>query len=530
MTTQRITTLLLVLSLAFAWFSSRGADYDFTRLTAGLNDASLPLLNLEVEVASLSKDTAQLATLTLASPPHDGQASELRQLRCSVHYRGAGSLLLNKKSFAVTTIDSSGEELDTALFGLREAHSFILDAMGYDRARMRNRVCFDLWNSFSRTPYSTNYNGCNGTQGVMVELFLNGNYHGIYCLSDKINRSLLGLKKTKNASQPRGVLYKSFTHGVTSHLESYGQDWPLTNDTWGCWELKQPEDMPSQQAWQPLLDIIDFFATDDTTYIAQHLDDYIWRENWADYAIFFHIVALRDNNIKNSYLSSRDLSSGEQRLMLTPWDLDGSLGAESNGEYNTNNLSGQTQLLCQVKPYYLLFQQNVGGFRELMKQRWVELRDGALAPQNMEQLLDHYTEQLTQSGAWQREVAKWNNDPLPLRDNLADETQIIKDWYAYAHTRLEAILFPKNGDPVQSDEWTVATVSRIFDVVLGLVPYDESLDTNGDGTCSVTDVYTVFSHILGTQQAAPLPRNGNRQSAKAVTTKTTAKTTANSSF
>lgn len=468
-----IVLFLLSLSLPLRCFCAPSSTSDFTRMAGELTRSSLPLVNLDVDTVAMGKETPRDAVLTIAEPSR----SERPQLRCQVHYRGGGTLSLNKKSFSMTLLDENGEERDTALFALREAHSYILDAMAYDRARMRNRVCFDLWNEFSGTPYTTDYDNRNGTKGLMVELFINGNWHGVYCLTDKINRKLLALKKTKSADKPRGVLYKSFTHGVTSHLESYGADWPLDSETWGCWELKQPEDMPSPQAWKPLLDIIDFFAGTDYDAIAAKLDEFIWVDNWVDYALLFYITALRDNNIKNTYLSSRDISSGEHKLLITPWDMDGSLGAESNGRYNTTILSHQSQLLREAKPYKVLLDHNVGGFKDRLKQRWTVLRDSTLSPSNVSRLLDLYERQLTNSGAWQREVQRWNNDPLPLNEDLAKETQIIKDWYANAHSQLQNILFP-NTDPVESDEWTVATLASVYFIILGLEEPDERFDVN----------------------------------------------------
>ena len=47
------------------------------------------------------------------------------------------------------------------------------------------------------TPYDTKYDNRNGSEGVFVEVFINGEYHGLYCMTDKINRKLLGLKKAK---------------------------------------------------------------------------------------------------------------------------------------------------------------------------------------------------------------------------------------------------------------------------------------------------------------------------------------------
>jgi hypothetical protein len=108
--------------------------------------------------------------------------------------------------------------LNADIFGIRKENSWILDAMAIDRTRMRNRVCFDVWNSMSRTSYDTKYDNRNGTNGVFVEVFINGEYNGLYCLSDKIDRKLLGLKKTKLDDEGevsiRGLLYKGIKwHG-----------------------------------------------------------------------------------------------------------------------------------------------------------------------------------------------------------------------------------------------------------------------------------------------------------------------------
>ena len=68
--------------------------------------------------------------------------------------------------------------------------------MAVDRLRMRNRLNFDIWNAMSGTPYETDNDNRNGTNGFFVELFINGEYHGLYCMTDKVNRKLLGVKKT----------------------------------------------------------------------------------------------------------------------------------------------------------------------------------------------------------------------------------------------------------------------------------------------------------------------------------------------
>lgn len=123
---------------------------------------------------------------------------------------------------------------------------------------MRNRALFDIWNEMARLPYGSQ--GRNGTKGDYVELLLNGRYHGLYCLSDKIDRKLLDLKKS-TADRTRGLLYKCTTWGGASGLSFY-EEAAMDTVVWNAWELKHPEDYPSESVWQPLADLVDFCRDD----------------------------------------------------------------------------------------------------------------------------------------------------------------------------------------------------------------------------------------------------------------------------
>ena len=127
-------------------------------------------------------------------------------------YRGATAMGKSKKAYAIKLRDEAGNSVDRSFFGLRNDNNWILDAMAIDRIRMRNRVNFDTWNAMSRTPYDTKYDGRNGTLGFFVEVFVNGEYHGLYCMTDKVNRKLLGVDKAKEDADGKpiinGVMYK----------------------------------------------------------------------------------------------------------------------------------------------------------------------------------------------------------------------------------------------------------------------------------------------------------------------------------
>ena len=118
------------------------------------------------------------------------------EMLADVRYRGATSLQYQKKSFAIRLKDSEGNKVNAALLGMRSDNSWILDAMAADKARMRNRVSTDLWLDFSNKVYYANQEPqvLNGTRGKFVEVFLNDDYYGLFCLTEKIDRKQLKLK------------------------------------------------------------------------------------------------------------------------------------------------------------------------------------------------------------------------------------------------------------------------------------------------------------------------------------------------
>ena len=145
-------------------------------------------------------------------------------LLANLKRRGNYAAKQAKKSFSIRLKDNNGsDKLDRRYFGLRNDNNWILDAMAIDKSRMRNRVSTDIWNEFATKPYWSvlEPNMRNGTRGQYVEVFINNSYNGLYCMTERIDRKQLNLKKYTPASNgspavQRGALYKadSWTHAV----------------------------------------------------------------------------------------------------------------------------------------------------------------------------------------------------------------------------------------------------------------------------------------------------------------------------
>ena len=147
--TYQVSWLQLVLLLLPA---VRSTASDFSQRIAVLDSLSLPLVNLIVDTALMGNSHFTSGRIAIIDPLRWAGGQQVSVYDCQLRYRGNWALNYEKKSFAVKLTDSSGKKLDVSVLGIRDENSWILDAMSFDCMRMRNRVCFDLWNSFSRIP------------------------------------------------------------------------------------------------------------------------------------------------------------------------------------------------------------------------------------------------------------------------------------------------------------------------------------------------------------------------------------------
>lgn len=407
----------------------------FSFLTARADEtASLPQLKLNYKSDELNYFTYIDGRMELTDVN-----GEVTTLNAQFKTRGATALQYSMKpSLNMKFRDTENKSLDVSLLGLREVSSVILDAMAIDRINMRNRVCFDIWNDFSRLPYATEFDGINGTEGRFLEVYINNVYKGIYCLSDKINRKLLGLKKpevneTTGVVTYRCLLYKNGTNDIENQdIPGYYNDFsifiPREKD---AWELHEPEDYPSEQVWAPLAELY----VDNNTASYQYVKEHFYLENLADYSILVMALGLSDNwGNKNRYFSIRDISSpgDNSKFVITPWDLDTSLGGEYNGsKYDGDYMDWPVSLIENSAPMPIATCLSQSEFRELLKKRWTVGRNGAFAVDVVKKRLLDICDLFENSGAWQRTVDYWSKQNYKecYVDDLRREVNLICQWY-----------------------------------------------------------------------------------------------------
>ena len=418
------------------------AQSQYTEFMNHLDREALPLVNIVVDIDKVTKPEYTTATIEFADPlmRADGK-NMVTKFDAKVKYRGNTSLWYDKKSFTVKLLDNNGNSIDANILGLRESDTWILDAMAIDRLRMRNRVNFDVWNAMSRTPYETDFEQRNGTVGTFVEVFINGKYHGLYCCTDKVNRKLLGVKKvetdSKNKPKIRGVVYKGAQWSDAVRLNGYN-DQPMNGVSWNEWELDYPDDYPCEEAYTPMRDFIDYCVSSSDKDFKDGIDKKFYWQNFVDYQVFVLAQGMRDNHLKNTFFSIVNINKG-RCMMITPWDLDNSLGGSWNGEYDTDLATIHT--ILEVGLYRRLWTDNVNKYQTAVADRWLQLKDNLLSVEEFNKRVDAYAEKFTKSGAWQREYNQWNGNPVPLAQDINNELTYVKDWYQRNYQNLNENIY-----------------------------------------------------------------------------------------
>ena len=387
---------------------------------------------------------------------------EYFESKAGIEYRGAGAMRYPKKPYNFKLYDSAGEKREAEILNIRNDNSWILDAMYLDMARMRNRVCFDLWNTFNK-PYYVNEKpkAMSGTRGHYVEVFVNGQYMGLFILSDRIDR------KQYQIEPEGGYIYKAKGWTAACFLQGYSARSSNDDYYWNSAEIEQkfPDaDDGKKPNFNHMADFIDFVSKSSKSNFSQNFASRVDENSVIDTFIFLNLILGYDNAGRNTFWIFRNVNESK-KVMHGLWDLDGVLGRDwnrvivdaNNGWYysNNNNPSGNN--------YFKLFKRiidgDVEGLQQKIYDRWVALKDNELAPAKFNALVDYYAEQQITSGARDREVARWReaetkdaatgtNGWIHYSGNYGDvewEVKYMKSWYNDRMKKLDKLMATFNG-------------------------------------------------------------------------------------
>lgn len=432
------------------------------KLTATLRFTYLPVV--EVNDSYIVYGSYTDGSLRVTYPEIEGLDS---MYHASFKVRGASSQSYSKKSYAIKLRDGNGNSIDRKLLGLRSDNNWILDAMYIDLACMRNRVCTDIWNDFAVKPYYADREKKvrTGTRGKFVEVILNGRYNGLYCMTEKMDRKQLKLKKfvpqaesTTGRSEVHGLLYKSKDWTYETFMGHKTDKTTLTNDepqgynnslgygSWSGYELKYPDYEEEAVDWEPLYNAVRHVATvSSQSKFDADFETYFDYPMMRDYYLFLELIMASDNHGKNMLFYVYDKQGPEGgKIAIAPWDLDGTLGQRWDG---TTSLTGANQEFDQFinsnehgqfTPFLRLKLSSKYSWKSDLTKRYAELRSsGVFDGDNIAERIANYAALFKESVADTREEGRWGSSSSSKHKDLQSAATFAESWIRRRVTYLD---------------------------------------------------------------------------------------------
>lgn len=315
-----------------------------------------------------------------------------------IQYRGGWSQSLPKKSMEIEFwMDSTGNKTqDYTLLGMTNDDDWNLQAMYNEPLRIRSKTNNDLWRMINTLHYQDEEpKAINGIRMKYVELFINNEYRGLYCLGEKVNRKQLKLKKYNGSI--RGELYKGVSIGASTFTELP----PYDNDSlyWGGFEYKYPDEITD---WSNIYGFVDFVINSSDNDFYNDYQNRFDIDNLVDYYIFLNLLRATDNMGKNIYIAKYNTNS---KYFYVPWDLDGTFGTIWDG----TNDNTTDYLLFNYFYSRLYFSYGFEDFREKLKNRWNNLRASVITHDSLMSLFLSSYNYLTKNAVYSREELVWTD-------------------------------------------------------------------------------------------------------------------------
>ena len=367
----------------------------------------------------------------------------------TIERRGNSSQWNDKRPYRFETVDQDGENNNVELLGMPEENDWVLYAPWQDKTMIRNVLAYQLSNDMGRYASRTRY----------VELYLNGDYQGIYVLMEKIKRDNNRVNISK--LNPEEIEGDDLTGGYILKF-----DWFFTGDNIGGFQSDIDGNTYNYHYPKPS-DIV----PEQEEYIQNYIDDFeniMLSSNYADsitgYPSIMNVESFVDfilvqelaKNVDAYRLSTyiyKDKNSIDNRLTAGPvWDFNHGFG---NCDY------GQTwepeNWLLEYNPeggdqmsfwWELLWQDE--NFRAKVSDRYSELRSNIFSESHIFEIIDNSVVDMGES--INRNFLKWPVLGIYLWPNFQvfdtyeEEILYLKSWISQRLSWMDSQILQLNVD------------------------------------------------------------------------------------
>lgn len=147
----------------------------------------LPLLFIDTDGQSIGNTEKIDASLEIVRL-HDGEHTQLESLTRSfsgpigIEVHGSSSQSYSKQGFRFELRDEQGEDINESLLDMSSGSDWVLHAPYSDKTLLRNALAYELARQLAMDT------GEWQPRSELCELYLNGSYHGVYLLVERVKR------------------------------------------------------------------------------------------------------------------------------------------------------------------------------------------------------------------------------------------------------------------------------------------------------------------------------------------------------
>jgi hypothetical protein len=330
-----------------------------------------------------------------------------------IERRGSSSQdLSDKKPFAVETRDANGEDLNVPLLGMPAEADWVFIAPYNDKSLVRDAFTHELARRIMAWASRTRF----------VELVLNGDYQGIYLVTEKIKRdknrvdiATLNPDEISGDDLTGGYILK-FDKSTGAGNDGWVSPYPAQAGSWQSTEYQyhypKPEDIhPVQkqyiQNW--IAEFEDAMASPNYADSLNGYPKYIDVQSFVDFVIINELTKNVDAYRLSTFMY-KDKDSNNSRLFAGPvWDFNIAMG---NADYCKGDAyTGWAMVfndLCIQDGWIIHFWWqrlwDDPAFQTKLKKRWLELREELFTTANVIGVVDSLVGVVAQSQGrnWQR--------------------------------------------------------------------------------------------------------------------------------
>ncbi len=367
------------------------------------------------------------ATNHSLSPPNEYSG------QVGIELRGSSSLFFPKNNYAIETKDAFGMDMDTSFLGFPREEDWILHGPFSDKTLMRNVLTMHLGRSMGKYASRTRY----------VELVLNGIYHGVYVLMEKIKRddARVDVARLKEVDIAGDEVTGGYIFKVDRGEPAWISNFNMWNNPW--------EKLPYVLVYPKLEDIqpeqLDYIQSNVDSferavnsafyeYGGKSYDEYIDVNSFAEHFLLSELGKNVDAYRLSSYMYKKKDSDGGKIYAGPIWDFNLAFYNADYGEAWTPD--GWMYYISQAgaEPVWWNRLFLKPEFRDIINCRWQALREGPFHLDSIYAFIDEQSELL--GDAIDRNFERWDILdeyiwPNPeVSGSYEGEIENMKEWIA----------------------------------------------------------------------------------------------------